>query len=185
MAAPKKPAAAPAKPAPAPAPAPAPEEEEEAGAGVEAGSGFTVDLTDVPEQGNFEAMPRGIYACTVSNLTFGQSQSSGNNMWSVELEVDGEQHPDYANRKLFTHLVFTEGGVPRVKKALARMQTDDGFPQTLLQGAFDPEVVANEGRLIGARCKARVDVKMYEGEKRNNVRDILPPDGAGGDFATT
>lgn len=175
-----KPKAA-AKPAPVAAPVVEEEEvvEEETGEGVEGvdtgegeeGGVGMVDLNAVDDSGKFVAVPRGTYECEVSNLTYEQS-SKGNWMWSWELTViDGE----YANRKFFYHTTFNEGGLPRVKRALARIQTADGYEKELLSTAFNPETVAMEGRLIGARCKVRVDVKPYEGQARNNVKDILPP----------
>jgi hypothetical protein len=40
--------------------------------------------------------------------------------------------------------------------------------------------------MLGARCRVRVDIRVYNGEKRNDVKDVLPPQegaAAGGGFA--
>src|SRR3990172_2366155 len=190
----KAPALKPKAPAPAPKPqvaaaptAPPVEEEvveEEAagdagegvegvdtGEGEEPGVGM-VNLTDVDDSGKFVAVPRGTYECEVSNLTY-ETSSKGNLMWSWGLTVI--QEGEYTNRKSFYHTTFNEGGLPRVKRALARIVTDTGYEKEILIKTFNPETVAMEGRLIGARCKVRVDTKMYEGSMRNNVKDVLPP----------
>lgn len=146
--------------------------ETENGSMEEAGSGnFTVDLTGVDENsGGFEAMPRGMYDCLIDDCQFGPSKNSGNPMWTWVLEVESG---DYAGRKLFFHLPFTENMLPRIKKILNRIVP------SLAATAFDPAKVAAEGTLVGVRCKVRVDTRPYEGQIRNNVRDILPPSAEG------
>lgn len=134
-----------------------------------------VNLSGVEEQGGFEAMPRGNYPVVVDNVEFGHSQSSGNPMWTWTLEVsEGE----YQGRKLFYHTVFTDKAIGRVKKALRAVGAVN-----LLEDDFDPEEVADNGDLAGLSCLAKVAVSTYEGEKRNNVKDLLPiAGGGGGDF---
>ena len=147
----------------------------------EDGEGLVVDLANTGE-GGFVALPRGIYACTVAQLDYGKSQRSGNWMWTWQFEVeDGEAK----GRKLFYHTVFNEGGMPRVKRTLSRIKAEGGFEQSLLSGPFNPKTVAEEGRLLGARCRVRVDIRNYEGQKRNDVKDVLAPMAdAGGGFAS-
>jgi hypothetical protein len=69
--------------------------------------------------------------------------------------------------------------MPRVKKFLVRI----GESQ-LANTPFNPEEVANQGLLLGKACQVRLDVRKYEGEMRNNVKDVLPPaaDGGGANF---
>lgn len=135
------------------------------------GESLVVDFSTVNDS-TFEAIPRGMYNCTVDELTFEHSQRSGNPMWSWRLEVaDG----DYAGRKLFFHTVFKGDGLPRTKKTIGRVAPE------LLQGPFDPEQIANDGTLLGRSVKARVDIRPYEGEKRNNVRDLFAAE-EGGSF---
>lgn len=131
-----------------------------------------VDLSNVSESGDFEAIPRGTYPAIIEDCVFEYSKSSNNPMWSLRLEVeDGE----YKGRYLFHHLVFSERGLPRVRRALARL----GFNE-LVEKPFNPEKVAEEGLLVGTRCRARVDVRPYEGVLRNNVKDLLPPEDSEG-----
>jgi len=144
--------------------------DETQGAGFEGGTegeALVVDMGGVDEEGTFEVLPRAIYPASVSNLTFDYSQNAGNPMWTWELEIDGGE---YAGRKFYYHTTFTEGGVPRVKRALIAIGEVE-----LANSKFTPEEVANEGRLIGKNCQIRLDTRPYEGKMRNNVRAILPP----------
>lgn len=130
--------------------------------------GLLIDLTNVEEDAGFEVLPRGIYDCVVSNLSFEYSQASGNPMWTWELEVE---EGEFASRKLFTHTVFKGAGLGRTKRTISRVAPE------LLEAAFDPEEIADKGTMLGKRCRARVDVKPYEGQPRNNVKDVLPAQG--------
>lgn len=134
--------------------------------------GLVIDLNDV-EDSSFEAIPRDMYVCEVDSLEFGYSQNSGNPMWTWVLAVAGGE---YEGRKLFFHTVFAGNGMPRTKKTLSRVAPE------LLQGPFDPEKVADEGSMIGRKVKARVDIRKYEGEPRNNVRDLFAAEEGDGDF---
>ena len=138
--------------------------------------GFVVDLSGIDENsGGFTALPRAMYPSIVDDLTYGLSQRSGNPMWTWTFEIESGEH---AGRKLFFHSPFTPNMLPRVKKILARVAPE------VLAGPFDPKEVADSGIMVGKRAKLRVDIRKYEGQDRNNVRDVLPPDddGAGGDF---
>jgi len=149
---------------------------EEEGAGFEEGQGsegqeghLIVDLTDV-EEVKYEAIPRANYPVVVNEVVFEYSQAKGNPMWSWQLEVE---EGDYAGRRLFFHTTFNEGGLPRTKQVIARVAPE------LLEGPFDPEEVAMNGDLVGKRATARVDIRPYQGQKRNNVRDLLAPSDEG------
>lgn len=157
----------------------APLEETGAGAGAEfeqGGEGVgMIDFSGVDENaGGFEVLPRGIYDVIVDNVEYGISQRSGNPMWTWTFELDGG---DFAGRKLFFHTVLTPEQLGRTKKVLSRVAPE------MLTVPIDPQVVADEGLLLGKRARCRVDIRKYEGEDRNNVRDVLPPNAeAGGDF---
>jgi len=133
--------------------------------------GITIDLNDV-EDGGFEAIPKGVYDCVVSELTFEYSQNSGNPMWTWVLEVNDGEH---SGNKLFFHTVWAGKGLPLTKKVISEVAPE------LFESPFDPEQVANEGTLLGRSVRARVDIRMYEGSKRNNVKTLMKA-GEGSDF---
>jgi len=133
------------------------------------GDSLMVDFNNV-EDVSFEAMPRGMYPCVIADCEFTMSQSSGNPMWTFTLEVsEGE----YAGRKLFSHNVFAGKGLPMTKKTLSRIAPE------LLEGPFNPEDSEVIASMIGRDVKAKVTVRKYEGEDRNNVGDLFPNDGGG------
>jgi hypothetical protein len=142
------------------------------GMGTEEGEGIVVDLSDVGD-GKYSPVPRGIYPVTVVTLDYGLSQRSQNPMWTWVWEV--EEGHEHAGRKFFYHTVFNEGGMPRVKRTLARIKADGDAQARLLSGPFNPQAVADEGILLGARARIRIDIRRYEGQNRNDVRDVLPP----------
>lgn len=139
------------------------EAEEETGVDFSEGDALVVDMSEV-EAVSFEAIPAGMYNCQIIENEFGFSKSSGNPMWSLQLEVaDGE----YAGRRLFSHLVWAGKGLGFTKKDLAQIAPE------LLEAPFDtkdPEIVAS---LLGRDVRVKVAVRIYEGEKTNNVRGLF------------
>ena len=128
-----------------------------------------IDFSAV-EETTFEALPRGLYPCTVSECEFGHSQAKGTAMWTLKLEVsEGE----YAGRTLFTHLVFEGAGLGMTKSNLGRIRPD------LMETPFNPtdeEVIAS---MLGLAVKAKVTTRKWEGEIRNNVNGLFAGDGDG------
>jgi len=101
---------------------------------------LVIDLSDTDENFVAETVPRGLHPVIVSGLTFDYSQRSNNPMWTWELEIeDGE----FAGRRLYYHTVFSEGGMPRVKRALMCVGATE-----LLEKKFNPEEVAMSGVLV-------------------------------------
>lgn len=142
------------------------------GATFEDGDDLIIDMSSVDENaGGFQILPRGIYPCIVDNVDFGASKNSGNPMFTWTFEVS---EGDFANRKLFFHSVLTAEQMPRLKKILQRIAPE------LLEGPFNAREVADQGSLVGKSCRVRVDIRKYEGEDRNNVRDVLPPEADAG-----
>lgn len=131
---------------------------------------MTLDLESVDEtKTGFEALPAGVYDCIVENTEFGPS-NNGNPMITWTFKVVDEQ---YKNRLLFWHTVLnTDIGIANLKKALLRI-----CPDVPLNG-FNPAKFCDEGLAVGLPCRVKVNVRPYKGEKRNNVREILPAEQA-------
>jgi hypothetical protein len=140
----------------------------ESEAGEEEGS-VVVDLSGVDEDAGFETRPRGTYPVEVIECEFKYSQNSGKPMW--ELVLDVEDGHEYEGSRFWFYVSFAEKALPRTKKTLAAI-----YPE-LLESPFDPEAVADEGTLVGLRCRAKVIKRRYEGEWRNSVRELLAPEG--------
>ena len=135
------------------------------------GDSLMVDFNDV-EDVSFEALPVAMYDVQIADCEFTYSQSSGNPMWTLQLEVtDG----DFAGRKLFSHLVFRGAGLPITKRQLTRIAPE------LMEGPFNPEDDDIIASMLGKELRAKVTTRKYEGRLTNNVRDLFPNEG-GGDF---
>lgn len=127
------------------------------------GEDLVVDLSNAED--GFELMPRATYNCIVSDLEYGYSQAN-NPMWTWKLEVeDGE----YSGRKLPYYTTFSDKAIGMAKQTIGRVAPD------LAGKPFNPSEIADSGVLIGVRCRAKVIISRYEGEKRNNVRMLMPP----------
>jgi hypothetical protein len=149
---------------------------------TEENTGSMVDMSGVDAAKQYENVPPGVYPVEIEELEFGQSQSKGNNMWTIRLRItEGEQE----NRVLYYFAVFTEGGIPRAKRFLLCLNNEQAHQ--LAEGSFDPEKVADEGTLIGAQCRIKVKLRRDREtrEMRSNIAEILPLDADDLDFATS
>jgi len=131
---------------------------------------FVVPLDEVDENAKFPVIPRGTYACTIASCEFGYSQNGGNPMWTLQLEVDGGE---YAGSKLYSHWTWAGKALPRSKKHLMSVA-----PDVAAMVPFKPKVIADQGVMLGKKCRAQVDIRKYLGDNRNNVKGILPADGS-------
>lgn len=128
------------------------------------GESLVVDFDSVEEATGFEVLPRGMYPCQIVECEFTYAQSSGNPMWTCTLElIDG----DFAGRKLFTHMVFAGAGLSYTKRMLTRIAPD------LIENAIDPSDADIYQQLIGRECQAKVSIRKYQDEDRNNVQDLF------------
>lgn len=134
------------------------------GTDFEQGEGEAIDMSGVAESGGFEVLPKGVYPFVVSSAEYKLSQA-GNRMFSLQLEVEDG---DYAGRKLFTNITFSQKALGMAKltlKALGASYYDatDFVPS---------QETANE--LVGLRGRAQVAIEKYEGEDTNRVKNIKP-----------
>lgn len=159
------------------------DDEESAGVEMEDGKGL-VDLSTTDESAaDYPVIKRGIYDAELIEMEYGRSQRSNNRMWTTVWELTDESLQDAKGNapRMWLHLTFNEGGMPRVKRFLARIKCDDDANLKLVNAKFDPSAVADEGTLIGAKARLRLTIRRYEGKNRNSVQEVLPPaSGSGG-----
>ena len=123
-----------------------------------------VNLSEVEEQ-TFENLPKGMYPVVVEKCEFQISKSSQKPMWNVMFSVtDGA----YANRKLFTYMSFSEKALPMTKGNIIALGLTE-----LLEGAFDPKAVADEGTIIGKTALAKVAIEKDNNDEDRNVVKTL------------
>lgn len=130
-----------------------------------------IDLTDVAE-GGFDVLPKGTYNVVVDEAE-AKLSSKQNKMISLTLLIEDG---DFEGRKLFTHVVFSPNSMGGAKRTINRLGVTE-----LLQGPFVPNQEAAD-LFIGKRARAIVDIRQYEGEDRNNVKNLLAPGGATDEF---
>ncbi len=148
----------------------------EEAAKTESGEALMIDLSGVGEEAARPVVSRGIHNVFVESLDFGYSQSAGNPMWTWRLELD-DSEGEQAGMRVYFHTPFVENMMPRVKKTISHVMPE------LLEKPFDPQKIAESGVMLGLRCRARIDVKPYQGKPSNNVRELLPAaDEDGGAF---
>ncbi len=131
-----------------------------------------INLSNV-EAMSFEAIPKGTYPVVVEECEFQISKSSGKPMWNVKFSItEGE----FTNRKLWTYMSFSEKALPMTKTNIGVLAPE------LLDGAFNPKTVADEGTLVGRTAIARVAIeKGQDGNDDRNVIKGLKASGTGND----
>lgn len=91
-----------------------------------------IDFTAVEDAQDFTPIPDGEYRCRVAEVEETATQM-GDDMWNVELEVvEGE----YAGRRIFDRLVFSDSALKRVKLVCRELGIDvsgevDLVPETI------------------------------------------------------
>lgn len=134
------------------------------------GDSLMVNLSEVQAQ-SFEPIPKGKYPVVIEECEFQISKSSGKPMWAMRFGVtEGE----YANRKLFMYMSFSEKALPSTKGNLVHIGPE------FLEGNFDPRKVANEGTLIGRTCIAVVAMEKGQDDQERNVIKGLRASGTAG-----
>jgi hypothetical protein len=101
-----------------------------------------VDFSDVQDVENYLSVPEGTYLCRIAEVRQGVTRD-GNPRWSLRLEV---AEGDYAGKTAaWDGLNWTERGMPRVKKVLARLGFD-------VSGILDLQ----PDELVGRRVQAQL-----------------------------
>lgn len=127
-------------------------------------SGFGYDPYSVEpdDGGSFELLKNGVYKAMISKAEMAQTKA-GDDKLDLVLEIDGDEHPDYANRKIFETLNI--GNSSQKARDIARGQLRsicDAFGD----GIEDPE------DLVGGDLLIRVGTQKASGDydARNVVK---------------
>lgn len=126
---------------------------------------LNINLDDIDEsQAKFQPIPADTYESFIEVFEDKVSQA-GNKMISVRYKVVGG---DYANRTLFDNFVLNnEIGRARLKVLLIAT----GLAS---EGSLNLKDIIRSGSAIGTRCRVKVVIRMQNGEKRNNVTEVMP-----------
>lgn len=129
--------------------------------------GLVLDLNDIEDRPEFVALRPGTYDVVVEECEFTESQKGAPMLrWILRTQ-------DENNRPLYYYTVLDNPvGKQRAKEAIQRIAPDMDLSQ------FRPATDADE--LVGRRARAKVQTRMYQGKRTNNVKDLLAPSGEAG-----
>lgn len=138
-----------------------------------------LDFSNVEGQKDFEPIPSGRYLVEVTDYKEGEASENAKNPGATTiswaLAVDGDKHPDYANRYVWENMTIVEASLWRLKAFLSACGFDvDG------EVDFDPEEVLGSQLVIKVGVqKGRKDPRTgQEYDPRNTVRAFYPVDEA-------
>lgn len=126
------------------------------------------DLKQAAGEAAFEPLPPSEYDVYVESAEPKKAQS-GKDMITTKFKV--ESGP-YTGRTLFNQFVISPENANALSFFFRHMRVlglDDAFFAT------NPPIEKVASSLINKRCRARVSIRQYNGEDRNQVDSILPP----------
>lgn len=113
------------------------------------------------EDQDFSPIPEGRYQAQIETVRTTQKDSdellvtrNGDEMWSVKFNILG---PKYAGRKIFTNLIFNEGGYGNIKKLYSAIFG------TKLPKNCDPTDLLDE------KVDIEVTITEYNGKQGNSI----------------
>jgi hypothetical protein len=131
-----------------------------------------VDVDNIDEA-KFEVIPNGWYKARVIEHDYALSQSSGQPMWTLKIQIEGGE---YDGRSLYNHMSWSPKAAPYTKAS-----TQKCFPDVLTDPQYrtadnrlDIKKIGDESAFAGREVDIKVGSQMYEGDKRNNIRDMRP-----------
>lgn len=138
-----------------------------------------MDLSDVSEEIVYEIFPGGKYAAEVSDIEFGESQSSGKPMLTWHVDVEGRTTlGNEMTRTLRYYTVLEGNGLSRLKKlvnALLEEADEEPYDWSHFKASEIIDMfIGSEVTAVVRVGRDRVDPKI----KRNNISDLLPPSAA-------
>ena len=127
--------------------------------------GIKIDLTGVPEAGEYSIIPAGSYVMTCTEC-FTKDENGADlhtknldPMWKLVLTVDPTEK--YAGQKVFDHIIF--GGKQALKSRVKLILSRLGGKKT------DGAVEIEPSDFVGKRCRVTIVEDEYEGKKNNKV----------------
>lgn len=133
-----------------------------------------VDFATVPNQIQHPLVPATDYEGIISKVTFRKSQK-GDYMWEIGWCMTDERIMEEMRKKLGeikTYILLTDVNLPRAKALLARIAPE------LLHGPVKMREIAEEDKLVGKSCRARLgidDRNVRQYGKRMKITELLRP----------
>ena len=145
------------------------------GVDFEDGDNFSFNMKETAEDTGLAPLPKGTYLCTLDQVEYKLSKSSGAPMWSFIWAVAEGEFAE-KNRKVYgDFLSFKPGQEGKVKKFLLRVA-----PNLAELEDFRPKKIADEGLLVGLQAKLRLEIEPGTPEypnPKNRVKEHFAPTG--------
>lgn len=125
-----------------------------------------IDFTNVPDSG-FELIPKCNLDAVVFKIEMKSAKDTGNHYLAFTFKIMDQRYPD---RQLFANMSLQPNALWKLKQTLKAIAPE-----------IDVEALAeiDTDELLGRECVIVVDHNVYQGETRNNVKNVLAPRGAG------
>lgn len=132
------------------------------------GEGFTFDMSSTEADTGYPILPKGNYDAVIDALDYQISKNSGNPMWKVTHLITEAEHAE-KNLKVFSYVVFKADQMGRVKAFLENVGAGN-----LADSNFNPKRIADDGTLVGAAHRVRLDIrKSDEYGDSNEVKRVM------------
>lgn len=130
--------------------------------------GVTLNFSGVEDK-NFDPIPNGAYEAVVHDIEETEvknGKNAGAPMWAVQFAINGGE---YDNRRVFRNYTLVDSSLWAVKQFLVAVGVD---PE-----ALGGEVEIDLNDLIGLPCRVVVRQREYEGQKQNDVKQVMKSNG--------
>jgi Protein of unknown function (DUF669) len=146
------------------------------------GDDEAIDMSTANDAGRKrEVMPAGRYMCMITGTTF-KTYKTGNKGLELKLEVsDGDYAANETRKKglsLYFNMVVTDKNKDNLAAGLKAMGVTKEIylSPNLTMGML--RRIADEGNYLGNTIVAQVKISVYNGDKRNEVTNIVSPSSA-------
>ena len=121
----------------------------------------------------YAAIPAGPYSVVVHDAEATRSKSgSGNEMLKLVLKVQGGPHD---GRMLWTNIVFDSSNAGLMRHTIRKLAAC-GVSRAWME-AENPSTELLANKVKGAQVEVDVEIRQYQGEDKNDVKDIRPAAG--------
>lgn len=124
-------------------------------------------------QGVAEALqpvPKGAYEVVVTKCD-PKTSSTNKAMWAMQLTIEGGPHN---GRVIFNNLTLTTDNPMALRMFFVNMNAL-GLDATFFNSSPTPQQIANA--LVGKRARVEIDHRDFQGQKRENVKRLMPATG--------
>jgi hypothetical protein len=127
---------------------------------------------DTEQDFSIKLLKVGVYPATIMECEYVKSQSSDQPMLTGTVAINTDEG-DFTLRYFLSFSPKAQAGTMRtIQTCFQDILSNDYRNQ---QGKWLPKLVADSGVLIGREVRVNVNVRPYQGQKRNNVAGFLPP----------